>query len=273
MLNRRVYVSRSGHYYPDLYCKIKIGNKWYILLVEVDEHQHTRNRRYKRENEKKRLIDLRVAMRLPMIVVRFNPDGCGKEHPNPWERDEQGIFRPVHRHIWDVRLETLVTTIRHLVTNPPDGLEQGLGIHLQFLYYDERNKYTLEESERPAVAGRSGSQTLEACSFTAKREDVRPLTEAVPDSWTLLHITSQYGNLEAVRFLIEKGVDLDTADEYGRTPLLIASQYGHHEVVRLLLKARVDKDTAENGGRTLFYIASENGHRDIVRLLLEARVD
>ena len=141
MLNRRVYVSRSGHYYPDLYCKIKIGNKWYILLVEVDEHQHTRNRRYKRENEKKRLIDLRVAMRLPMIVVRFNPDKCDKEHPNPWERDEQGIFRPVHPRIWEDRLETLVRTIRHLVRNPPDGLEQGLGIHLQFLYYDERNKY------------------------------------------------------------------------------------------------------------------------------------
>ena len=35
-----------------------------------------------------------------------------------------------------------------------------------------------------------------------EREDVRPLTEAVPDSWTLLHIASQYGNLEAVRILI-----------------------------------------------------------------------
>ena len=132
--NRRVYLfgSTTEHYYPDLYCIIEIRGQRYVLLVEVDEDQH---KKYKRENEKKRLMELRRAFGLPMIVVRFNPDKCRRDPSFDW-KERNGELRPTSSSTWETRLETLVATIRDFLITPPRGLKQGLGIHVHFLYYD-----------------------------------------------------------------------------------------------------------------------------------------
>ena len=64
-VNRRVNVSRSGYYYLDLYCIIKIKGHYYVLVVEVDEEQHET---YPVPEEKTRLKDMHEGLGLPMIV-------------------------------------------------------------------------------------------------------------------------------------------------------------------------------------------------------------
>lgn len=60
-----------------------------------------------------------------------------------------------------------------------------------------------------------------------------------------VHYASRYGQLEIVRFLIEKHLHLlNIADEIGYTPLLYAAAHGHHQVVTYLIFKGVDLNIA-----------------------------
>ena len=74
-----------------------------------------------------------------------------------------------------------------------------------------------------------------------------------------------------VQLLLAKdGVDPDSKDSYGRTPLSWAAWNGHEAVVRLMLtKDEVDSDPKDSSGRTPLSWAAEKGHEAMMKLLLE----
>ena len=51
---------------------------------------------------------------------------------------------------------------------------------------------------------------------------------------TPLHAAAAAGEATAVRFCVERGADVNTADGEGRTPYYVASEQGHVEVCRVL---------------------------------------
>lgn len=57
---------------------------------------------------------------------------------------------------------------------------------------------------------------------------------------TALHIAAEYGDLQIVCFLIEKGADLDCVDNSGCTPIFIAMQKGHLDVVSFFIDIGAD---------------------------------
>jgi len=57
--------------------------------------------------------------------------------------------------------------------------------------------------------------------------------------------------------LEESGVNVNTKDNHGRTPLLLAARSGHGEVVKLLLIQRdIEENSKDNNGRTPLYITA-----------------
>lgn len=50
-------------------------------------------------------------------------------------------------------------------------------------------------------------------------------------------IAAEYNNIQAVNAMLEYGIDCDTADHMGMTPLYFACRGGHTEVCRILLDA------------------------------------
>lgn len=82
----------------------------------------------------------------------------------------------------------------------------------------------------------------------------------------------RYGHVEAVRLLVDKGLDLNVSRVGGDTYLGLAAENGHTDIVRLLLKKGAYIDTPGYDGnyrRTPLAAAAENGHVEIVRLLLK----
>ena len=54
-----------------------------------------------------------------------------------------------------------------------------------------------------------------------------------------------------MKLLLEKGVDVESEDGFGQTPLSWAAANGHEAVVKLLLEKGVDVESKERSGRTV----------------------
>jgi ankyrin repeat protein len=84
---------------------------------------------------------------------------------------------------------------------------------------------------------------------------------------------------EVIRFLIERGADVNAQDKNGWTPLhLLAFHPGDLEdipvdIVRLLLEHGADINTRDSSGQTPLHVAAELCNRGMVKLLLESGAD
>jgi len=84
------------------------------------------------------------------------------------------------------------------------------------------------------------------------------------------------GHLAVVEYLIAHGADIDQRSEFGWTPIYLAAWRGHSEIAAQLLLAGARFNTSTVGGwnspsgYTPLHIAAERGHLAIVMLLVAA---
>jgi ankyrin repeat protein len=81
---------------------------------------------------------------------------------------------------------------------------------------------------------------------------------------------SLFGQVDAVRVLLDKSATLEKDDKDGTTPLMYASQCGSAEVVRVLLGKGARLEAADRGGKMALQYAAENKHSEVVGVLIEA---
>jgi len=55
---------------------------------------------------------------------------------------------------------------------------------------------------------------------------------------TALHFAVESGNVDLVRFLLEKGIDVNAKQSFGETPLHYAASHGHANVAKLLVEKK-----------------------------------
>ncbi|XP_014242599.1 transient receptor potential channel pyrexia-like isoform X1 [Cimex lectularius] len=92
---------------------------------------------------------------------------------------------------------------------------------------------------------------------------------------TVLHSAVRANSLECLRILLRKGINPNTCDMYGLTPLHIASDRGNLHIMKLLLDSPnvdVNAGTLEKGN-TALHFAAEGGNRECVLLLLSKGAD
>jgi hypothetical protein len=77
------------------------------------------------------------------------------------------------------------------------------------------------------------------------------------------------GNLELVKILLEKGVNVNAENDHGLTALMTASAQGHVEVAQLLVDRDADVDARDSAGETALMYAASKGFFEVVKLLVE----
>ena len=99
------------------------------------------------------------------------------------------------------------------------------------------------------------------------------LSAARADSFAGLMRAAMIGHTDAVRALIDRGLDANSTDSSGRTPLIEAVFGGHVETVQALLNRGADVNAQDFDGWTALMEAAAKGRADLVRLLLASGAD
>jgi len=89
-----------------------------------------------------------------------------------------------------------------------------------------------------------------------------------------LYVAAHYGSLNSVKFLLEKGADINfRSPKRGNNALIVAANHGRSDVVKYLVERNVDVESRNNLGANAMYVASEKGHVKVVELLGHLRAD
>ncbi|XP_069787505.1 ankyrin repeat and SOCS box protein 3 isoform X2 [Narcine bancroftii] len=91
--------------------------------------------------------------------------------------------------------------------------------------------------------------------------------------WSVVHQAAYQGHLEVLKFLLGKGADKESKDDYGITPLFLAAQYGKLESLRILVQHGSNVNCQAYDKATPLFIAAQEGHVECVELLLSHGAD
>ena len=80
-------------------------------------------------------------------------------------------------------------------------------------------------------------------------------------------------HMDIVKFLVEKGADINVQDREGYTALIWAARYGHMDKVRYLVEREANVNVRNNFGYTALLWAAINGEMDKVKFLVEHGAD
>ena len=86
---------------------------------------------------------------------------------------------------------------------------------------------------------------------------------------TALQFASWDGNKDVVEFLLNRGANINDKDNQGQSALILASSHGNKDVVELLLNRGANINEKDNQGRSAILFASSHGYKDVVEMLLD----
>ncbi|WP_438456551.1 ankyrin repeat domain-containing protein [Wolbachia endosymbiont of Kerria lacca] len=158
------------------------------------------------------------------------------------------------------------------------GLNGKTPLHCA-IEFDELSMVDLlltKKNINPFVEDNDGKTSLDYAKEGKKAEILQALinNKYGSEQDSLLHLAAMIGEVNAVRYLIGKGVDVNVRNALHHTPLHLAAGIGHAEVVKILIRegnAEIDVFDARN--QTPMHYAVNNKKLEIVKLLLELGAD
>lgn len=84
-----------------------------------------------------------------------------------------------------------------------------------------------------------------------------------------LRAPAELGDDLIIQLLIDRGIDIATKSQYGKTALYIAAMTGNVECTRLLLDAGADPEVKDTQGNSTLHDAVRLGQTGVVQLLIQ----
>ncbi|WP_265044233.1 MULTISPECIES: ankyrin repeat domain-containing protein [unclassified Wolbachia] len=158
------------------------------------------------------------------------------------------------------------------------GLNGKTPLHCA-IEFDELSMVDLlltKKNINPFVEDNEGKTSLDYAKEGKKAEILQALinNKYGSEQDSLLHLAAMIGEVNAVRYLIGKGIDVNVRNALHHTPLHLAAGIGHGNVVKILVeegKAEIDVFDARN--QTPMHYAVNNKKLEIVKLLLKLGAD
>lgn len=154
---------------------------------------------------------------------------------------------------------------------------------LSFDYFPEKRQvivdYLLEKGADVNITGKNGRSAF-SVAVRNQKLDLSIIERLIKAGADINH-KDKYGiqavhfaaanNLEYLKYLVEKGAEINVATEdTGSTPLQIATQYDREKTVKYLLERGAEVNTKDAEGKTALNIALEEDNADVT-LMLQAK--
>ncbi|WP_430813502.1 ankyrin repeat domain-containing protein [Carboxylicivirga sp. RSCT41] len=111
-----------------------------------------------------------------------------------------------------------------------------------------------------------------ACGSNAQTEKQ---TQQEPEASNVMdiHAAAFMGDVNAIKYHIKAGTDLNKKDQYGSTPLITASTFNKIEVAKALIEGKADLNVTNYNGATALHVAAFLCRTEIVTCLLKHGAD
>jgi uncharacterized protein len=95
------------------------------------------------------------------------------------------------------------------------------------------------------------------------------------DGWTSLHLAAFFGKVDAARFLLNKGAEVNARSKNAmeNTPLHAAAAGRHAEIIKLLIEHGASVNARQHGGWTPMHAAAQSGDLEIAKTLVAGGAD
>jgi ankyrin repeat protein len=91
------------------------------------------------------------------------------------------------------------------------------------------------------------------------------------DGWTPLHLAAFFGKVDAARFLLNKGAEVNarSANQMTNLPLHAAAAGRHTELIKVLIDHGASVNAKQHGGWTALHAAAQHGDIEIAKMLVD----
>lgn len=152
-----------------------------------------------------------------------------------------------------------------------NGLEQGAPLEYVLYFQDEERDYGGAEFNALHAAASGGNEDV----INFLLDQGLDINSATPQGWTPLFIAARDGQAEAAKLLVYREADLNAQTDRGATPLMMAvtqkfpSEKEREDLLVYMLKRGADANLPDASGNPPLYYAAAQKNPRIVELLLE----